>query len=688
MNLYILLLAVITLNGFYNLFNNKSGIFGCGLIAFCPNDGQKANIAYMQLIATFNATRGTDSCGIYMNNTIKKGVGLESDIRDYMINNKVAYAPNCKNKSIIAHARKSTKGLSNFENAHPFEILSEDKTSKLVGAHNGTLTNCFELAKRYDVPFVYGDVDSKFIFTVIQKTKSYDILSRYEGAAALVMAYEEEPNTLYVFKGASREYRTSKELSDERPLYLLTRTEGIYISSMIEPLKIIANGDTSIKIQTFCENMVIKIKDNKLTRVETIDREWVNEPIVYTPAVAATSNYKENKTYFSSLKTETGTEAKEDKKSDVLNKRYPRTNSEMYNEVVYCTSGNIILDNFVYYIGGRYLNMDSLKNYVTRRNMPSSILLKEELESYYLDGWKTIVKTESGDYKISNTKVAQNKDMQYRLFYKGVLIEKSKETNFINNNQVNRLNSMSNLTEKCKQLSSFSETPILPTLEEKNNITPAVEPQYFYRGNIYRGTMDFIPEFSHRLYDFKDGYIVGISAYEVNDAIFKEKEEEKSTKSYEKTITTLSDGSYLFRTVSNVPEYEQIVTRRESENVLDSVEMYRLEVCGLNYNQDYVGKDLIENVLTEIFTDYIRNNSLDVADAKKVGTKEERAELEEKLLSELIKSCLSHDLGISDYLTAKIGVDEFEQYLDSYLCDEVEDFVDSYQTYLLEKDKK
>lgn len=690
MNLYVLLLTIITLNGFYNLFNNKSGIFGCGLIAFCPNSGQKANIAYMQLIATFNASRGTDSCGIYINNTIKKGVGTESDIRDYMINNKVAYAPNCKNKTIIAHARKSTKGLSNFENAHPFEILNEDKKSKLIGAHNGTLTNCFELSKVYNVPFVYGDVDSKFLFSVIQKTKSYEVLSKYEGAAALVMAYEEEPNTMYVFKGASREYKTSKELSDERPLYLLTRPEGIYISSMIEPLKIIANGDTTIKIQTFCENMVIKIKDNLLTKVESIDRECINEPYVHTASVATVSNYKQNKPYFSNLKTESNVSPKEDKKSDVLNKRYPRTNAEMYKETVYCTSGNIILEDFVYYIAGRYINANALKNYATRRNNPSSLLLKDELEDYYLNGWKTIITTDAGDFKLgTDTGTYANKDMQYRLFYKGVLIEKNKENNFINNNQVNRLNAMSNLIEKCKQLSSFSECPILPTLSEKETLVIMTEPQFFYRGNIYRGTADFLPEFSHRLYDFKDGYIVGISSYEINDAILGEVKKEESAKSYEKIITTLQDGSYLFRTISNVEEYEKIVTRRESENILDSVEMYRLEVCGMNYNQDYVGKDIIEKVLSEIFVDFIINNSLDTGlDKKSIGSKKEKEELQDKLLSELLKSCLNHDLGISDYLTAKIGVDEFEQYLDSYLCDEIEDVVESYQEYLIESENK
>lgn len=686
MNIFILIILILLINSVYTLFFNKSNTVGCGLIAFCPNEGQKANITYMQLIATFNATRGTDSCGVYINNNIQKGVGMESDIRDYMANNKITYAPNCKNKAIIAHARKSTKGVSNFANAHPFEVLNADKTSKLIGAHNGTITNCFPLSKKYGIDYSYTDVDSKFIFEVIQKTGNYKVLSEYEGAAALIMAYEEEPNVLYVFKGASREFKSSKEISDERPLFLLKRPEGVYISSMIEPLKIIVNGNKSLKIQTFMENMVIKIKDNVLSIVETVDREWINEPYVHKEPEKVTkiypSNYKENKSGFQNSIFE-----KEEEDETYSCTVYPRTNREMYKETVYCKSGNIIHDENIYYIAGRYVNMDILKNYVTRRNAPDSIILESELKEYYLNGWKMIKKTSTGDFKLlQNRAVAIDPDEEYRLFHEGVLIEKTKEKNFLANNQVNRLNAMSNIIEKCKQLSSFTEFPILPTYKETQSFIAVTVPNYYYRGNIYRGSAIFRPDFCHRRYEFKVGDIASIKTIASNDTVlssdaFPMKKEistaetpTESTKKYERVITTLSDGSYLYREIGNSKEYESMLDRRENENVLDSVEIYTLEVCGMNMRGTYVGKDIIENVLTMIFNQYVLDN--EGGSVIHVGSKEEKEELNETLVRELIKDCLGHTEGVVDFLVSKIGVDEFETYLDEYLEEEIVDMVE------------
>lgn len=690
MNIFILIILILLVNSVYTLFFNKSNIMGCGLIAFCPNEGQKANITYMQLIATFNATRGTDSCGIYINNSVQKGVGMESDIRDYMANNKIVYAPNCKNKSIIAHARKSTKGVSNYANAHPFEVLNPDKTSKLIGAHNGTITNCFPLAKKYSVDYTYTDVDSKFLFEVIQKTGNFKILSDYEGAAALVMAYEEEPNTMYVFKGASREYKTSKEISDERPLYLLKRPEGVYISSMIEPLKIIVNGNKSLKIQTFMENMVIKIKDNVLSVIENVDREWINEPYVSTwkepeKTTRIFPHYSENKGGFQHKVFKTDEEEEDEVTYSCTT--YPRTNKEMYKETVYCKTGNIILDEHVNYIAGRYVNMDILKNYVLRRASPDSIALESELSDYYLNGWKMIKKTATGDFKIlQNRAIAVDSDEEYRLFHEGVLIEKTKEKSFIANNQVNRLNAMSNIIEKCKQLSSFTEYPILPTYKEMQSFVGATIPTYFYRGNIYRGVAIFKPNFCHRTYEFKTGDITAVRTVNENDTVLSsnavslKKESNstetstESTKKYERVITSLKDGSYLFREIGNSKEYESMLDRRESENILDGVEIYTLEVCGMNMRATYVGKEIIENVLTTIFTQYVLDNEGN--SALHVGSLKDKEELNEGLVRELIKDCLNHSEGIADFLMSKIGVDEFEIYLDEYLEEEVIDIVE------------
>ena len=117
-----------------------------------------------------------------------------------------------------------------------------------------------------------------------------------------------------------------------------------------------------------------------------------------------------------------------------------------------------------------------------------------------------------------------------------------------------------------------------------------------------------------------------------------------------------------------------MLDRRESENILDGVEIYTLEVCGMNMRATYVGKEIIENVLTTIFTQYVLDNEGN--SALHVGSLKDKEELNEGLVRELIKDCLNHSEGIADFLMSKIGVDEFEIYLDEYLEEEVIDIVE------------
>lgn len=71
----------------------------------------------------------------------------------------------------IGHCRAKTQGDVSRANAHPFEVLDEeDEYIMLIGAHNGTLQNKYEVEREIKDKF---DTDSEGIFNLLYKAKDY-----------------------------------------------------------------------------------------------------------------------------------------------------------------------------------------------------------------------------------------------------------------------------------------------------------------------------------------------------------------------------------------------------------------------------------------------------------------------------------------------------------------------------------
>lgn len=122
---------------FIGALNPSNGMLACGLVAFAPKKKREANLDWIKLMLCYNSSRGTDSCGIYINEEIKKGIGQEADVKDWLVKNKLEYVDRNPNKLILAHMRRSSfvHGPKSAEEAHPFTFTHEGKT--IIGAHNG-----------------------------------------------------------------------------------------------------------------------------------------------------------------------------------------------------------------------------------------------------------------------------------------------------------------------------------------------------------------------------------------------------------------------------------------------------------------------------------------------------------------------------------------------------------------------
>jgi len=546
----------------------------CGIIGYVPkNKNSMPNLDWVKLIMSYNATRGTDSCGIYINGQVLKGVDNQADIRIFIARNKLSMDLNAKNKNIIAHARKSSYGKNTLSNCHPFRIEHEGKVMYLI--HNGTITNIHAMAKKYEIDTKDLNVDSEILGNIILK-RGYDVLNEYEGGAALMWFFEHEPNTLYVFKGASKP-SYHKEQEEERPLYFIKNEDGYYFSSLREPLDACSNQD--ITVYTITENMVCKIKSNHMENIFTADRSKINSFIM-------------GKTITNTTATQTligcGTNC------EILDRVKLSSPEEIYYEVGFSyTNPEKVFNNSVSFLCGRY--------FVNKELTFIKLDATAENEKYLLNGWHRI-----SFYKNSETPaiISTSDSAPLFYFYQGILIKADKVQPMINKMK-KRFDVMTNKFERLRQLSSYSKYPITFLQSEVVNLQKPYHP-FYHNGKVVSNHLDYNPLFSYRTYSFdKHGYISKIETinkYDTTMILIPDDDLDTDTEHY----TFLEIG-------------EDIVLKRfKFPNVIDELaEVKKEELSGINPDTLYQvlgnsdvwinGDDVINDIIDVFMTDYFPN---------------------------------------------------------------------------------
>lgn len=216
-----LIIIISLVNWVLSLFKKKdeSSLY-CGLIGFSGKEDSKVDLSIIQMLVVWNSLeRGTDSIGLYTKESgIKKSIDYPYR---YIKDNDICEIIE-KSKDTLIHVRKSSVGVNNVRNAHPF------KFNNIIGAHNGTLIQYDSLASQYGISYSSYFVDSEVILNAFSqdlKNNNLNVLNRYKGTATLLM-YDDIREVFYVYKDSSR------------PLFHGKDSGGnLYISSLAEPLE-------------------------------------------------------------------------------------------------------------------------------------------------------------------------------------------------------------------------------------------------------------------------------------------------------------------------------------------------------------------------------------------------------------------------------------------------------------------
>jgi len=189
----------------------------CGIFGI-SNHKEAARLTYLGLYALQH--RGEESAGIVVHHgkkvEIHKGMGLVGDVfteRDIK---------SLRGDLAVGHVRYSTTGSSSTKNIQPYFV--SHKKDKIAIAHNGNLTNTFELRNEMeqDGSIFQTTMDSEIIAHLLARSGKSDIeeniahaLSQLEGAYSLVLMLGE------VLIGA-------RDIYGWRPL-CLGRLDGAYV---------------------------------------------------------------------------------------------------------------------------------------------------------------------------------------------------------------------------------------------------------------------------------------------------------------------------------------------------------------------------------------------------------------------------------------------------------------------------
>lgn len=457
------------------------GIFGLSLK---PGADMRSAMIKFKILGLYNIERGRDSTGVFVNNNIIKNTKeFDNFIEDIVL------PTNSENKIVIGHNRQGSAGYKKtVEEAHPF-LINDD----LVFTHNGTIRNVKDLCEKYSVDEKDYLVDSHLLGS-LYFTEGHDVLSHYRGAAALAFTYLSSPNTLYLYHGSSKDYKTGP-MVEERPLFFMETEDGIFYSSLKSSLEAIRESEED-EVFTLEYNTIFKITDGEFDFSETIkiERDEANIFVYTPPAVVYGNHYG----------------------GQYGNDYYTKNRSN------YSRPGLPGVDI------GYTDNMSIDIRLITKESLPIKVLdsIKNGLK---INGENFIYYHFGRFYETPHTLVTgpvyvrkggiisdyENKNSELLFFYRGVML-KDKEAFSLIREMERSLSIVPNWANEptkfnfALEISKYSQYPVTNLLEEYNPDLTTNNRNFWYSNKVESKCDSFTPKYGGRSYNIKNGVLVTI----------------------------------------------------------------------------------------------------------------------------------------------------------------------------------
>lgn len=577
----ILLISLLVHYVLFLIFKGKGsqGVLGCGIFAWAGDNAEQFNEFKFDILGIINETRGEHSCGVTAEGEIRVGVDQFKVYRDFIAAGDTPRPINIP--ATIGHTRHATVGSHSMDNAHPFGFgdANEGNGYAFVGVHNGTLLNHAELGRKYGVDVMVGlgtknvrsKVDSEILLEIIYKTGDFKVLSQYNGAAALIFQFLEEPDVVYFYHGKSSYYEDSSTPLEERPLYYFKEGKNsMYVSSIENSL--FAIGGDSETVEEFDHNTVYKVTKGDIENAEkyTISRATNFQKRGsynhtgsnnYTPRMAASKSEKKGKTPSTSSKTSGDEVNIYGEKPMVDLKKYG--GRVYFNKLRYWRNGHkidgvwtLVKGYGFYYLGHNMKHAEStFWSYTNKYFCNGGFYTKEQLTKEQLENSFIPFKHGGKHNEIMNPPLYS--------FYKGIMMEHYLDfVGCINKDAIGREFSIAELSTMAKHpIMSHSYETRLHTFQ-----------RIFYEGKLYTGTV--CPLESNRTYTIRGGNLIS-------------------------TVDLLNSE----KNVSNnlLDEIEEIDVTK-SENLEERLESLRAEVMTeKEKKEEFQDEEVLEDDITKMF---------------------------------------------------------------------------------------
>lgn len=172
----------------------------CGLVGIGTTFATKEQRNCMSLLLFLDTLRGEDSTGIASVRKDRSTEVLKSTVpgTEFIQYREFSNFLDLSDRLWIGHNRFGTVGKKSKANAHPFLVLNDDEECELVGAHNGTITNTWDLSNFKD----FG-TDSEALFNLIVEKGLKETVANLDGAWALTW-YSPREDRLFFLKNEKR----------------------------------------------------------------------------------------------------------------------------------------------------------------------------------------------------------------------------------------------------------------------------------------------------------------------------------------------------------------------------------------------------------------------------------------------------------------------------------------------------